>query len=342
MSAQATVALCKTLLEHDFGLQWEFPADRLCPTVPSRLNYLLWLDDLLAHKRLDGKQPRPEVIGLHGDVVHTHSGGRPRGVGIGSGMPRTGVDVGTGASCIYPLLGAAALGWRFIATELDPRSVRAARHNVVLNKLESQIDVRAVHMPSKADAATEGSTAEADAGAAVVGEAGYDEPEASSVAGEAPLLVGVLRECEGADFVMCNPPFFDARETPRQRQDTVAGSLAAPNEQFTSGGEVGFVKRMIAESVVMGERVCRSSPTGHELHATVRALCKRTGNRGSAGCAIVVGALHYRSCACACHVSLRRCCGSPPSWDESRRYSLYYVRCGMYALRTCERLSWRR
>ena len=37
------------------------------------------------------------------------------------------VDIGTGASCIYPLLGRAQLGWRFLATDIDPASVAAAR-----------------------------------------------------------------------------------------------------------------------------------------------------------------------------------------------------------------------
>eukprot|EP00966_Prymnesium_polylepis_P262739 6068699-Prymnesium_polylepis.1 len=54
---------------------------------------------------------------------------------------------------------------------------------------------------------------------------------------------------------MCNPPFFDEEEAPRQRGDSVAGSLAAPNEQFTAGGEVGFVGRMVADSTMLRERV---------------------------------------------------------------------------------------
>ena len=77
------------------------PADRLCPTIPSSHNYLLWLEDLIA----------PET----------------------SSSAVLGVDIGTGASCIYPLLGVAQRGWHFIATEVDPLSVAAARHNVSLN-----------------------------------------------------------------------------------------------------------------------------------------------------------------------------------------------------------------
>ena len=96
---------CRTLLLHDFGVRWELPLERLCPTVPSRLNYLLWIQDLL--------DLRPAAS---------------------ASEPIRGVDIGTGASCIYPLLGVARFGWRFIATEVDATSTHWARQNVALNQ----------------------------------------------------------------------------------------------------------------------------------------------------------------------------------------------------------------
>ena len=109
----ALAELCRVLLLHDFGVRWTLPARALCPTVPSRLNYLLWIEDLLAL----GPPPPQPIISL---------------------------DIGTGASCIYPLLGAAHFGWQFLATEVDPISVEAARHNVALNGWEERIEVRQV------------------------------------------------------------------------------------------------------------------------------------------------------------------------------------------------------
>ena len=36
------------VLEKDFGLKLEIPLDRLIPTIPQKLNYIHWLEDLLS------------------------------------------------------------------------------------------------------------------------------------------------------------------------------------------------------------------------------------------------------------------------------------------------------
>lgn len=43
----AVIELTKALLLHDFGIKIELPLNQLCPTVTSRVNYILWLEDLL-------------------------------------------------------------------------------------------------------------------------------------------------------------------------------------------------------------------------------------------------------------------------------------------------------
>ena len=44
------------MLKEDFGIDLEIPMDRIIPTVPLRLNYILWIEDLLkqsGHDRLE-------------------------------------------------------------------------------------------------------------------------------------------------------------------------------------------------------------------------------------------------------------------------------------------------
>ena len=118
-SPEALVALTRTLLWQDFGLRWQLPEGRLCPTVPSRLNYLLWLQDVLAQGR-----PGPPGGGKGGLGAGRP---RPRAKLADAGPPALCVDIGTGASAIYALLGSAALGWSFIATEIDPSAADSAR-----------------------------------------------------------------------------------------------------------------------------------------------------------------------------------------------------------------------
>ncbi|EXV01389.1 DUF890 domain protein [Metarhizium robertsii] len=105
---KSVMQLTKTLLKLDFGIKLELPDDRLCPPVPNRHSYILWLKDLL----------------------DTSSYNEP-------GRKLTGMDIGTGASCIYPLLGCAQRPWSFIATG----TLKCAKRNVEINDLSSRVNV---------------------------------------------------------------------------------------------------------------------------------------------------------------------------------------------------------
>ncbi|KAM7413276.1 hypothetical protein PAMA_020589 [Pampus argenteus] len=189
---EAVRALTCTLLKEDFGLTIEIPLERLIPTVPLRLNYIHWVEDLI-----DGQK-----------------------------QPRRGIDIGTGASCIYPLLGATMNGWYFLATEVDDICFDAATKNVEQNNLSDLIKV--VKVPQKT------------------------------------LLMDALKEETEIvyDFCMCNPPFFanqleakgvNSRNSRRPPPSSV--NTGGVTEIMAEGGELEFVKRIIHDSLQLKKRL---------------------------------------------------------------------------------------
>lgn len=100
--------LAQVLLKHDFGLVVDIPPSRLVPALPLRLNYVLWIEDLLNHAQIS--------------KVH-------------------GLDIGTGTIAIYPLLCAMILGWKMMGTEIDPTSITSAISTIKQNNLDNLIQI---------------------------------------------------------------------------------------------------------------------------------------------------------------------------------------------------------
>ncbi|KAJ7031987.1 S-adenosyl-L-methionine dependent methyltransferase [Mycena alexandri] len=204
--------LTEALLHRDFGISLDLPLNRLCPPVssineplpkckirmhikvPNRLNYILWIEDLLRATNFIGSNP---IQGL---------------------------DIGTGASAIYPLLSCKLNPtWAFVATDVDELSLTTARSNVERNGLAERIRVF------------------------------QTAPEA--------LIFAPLHEdpMSKSDFTMCNPPFYSSHEDVTASADAKefepnAVCTGADVEMITPGGESSFVCRMVDESVELGER----------------------------------------------------------------------------------------
>jgi methyltransferase len=201
---EATRFYNRALLNEWFGIKIDLPSNHLCPTVLSRAKYIRWIATLLKHC---GDQ---EIVGI---------------------------DVGTGASCIYPLLGRSIYGWDFIATDIDPESLQSAAKNVELNGWQESISVVRA-LPSNPD---------------------------PNVPSSWHILLGTLdvepsrkiseksKSFSTATFSMCNPPFFENPDQKVKRVDTVC--VATDGELATIGGEVEFVKQMIRESVALKTRI---------------------------------------------------------------------------------------
>jgi len=208
---EAVRALNRALLRHFYGIQgWDLPAGFLCPPIPGRADYLHHIADLLAEG---------------------HGGRPPRGRSIRV------LDIGTGASCIYPLIGHREYGWSFLASDIDPAALAAADRILRSNPgLGPAIQLRLQPSP-------------------------------------ASIFQGLLREGETFELSICNPPFHgsasEAREGTRRKLNNLGlgaanGPGGAPRlnfggqgaELWCPGGEAGFVRRMIAESALIPGR-CR-------------------------------------------------------------------------------------
>uniref|UniRef100_A0A1A9W7T3 U6 snRNA m(6)A methyltransferase n=1 Tax=Glossina brevipalpis TaxID=37001 RepID=A0A1A9W7T3_9MUSC len=99
-------ALTQTLLLEYFQLKIEFAPGSLVPTLPLRLNYILWIEDLLQSNKDDKTK---------------------------------GIDIGCGSSCIYSLLAAKKNNWSMLALESNPINLDYALKNIERNNLQNSV-----------------------------------------------------------------------------------------------------------------------------------------------------------------------------------------------------------
>jgi 23S rRNA (adenine1618-N6)-methyltransferase len=193
----AVIALNQALLKDGYGLDWSIPRGALCPPVPGRTDYVHHLADLL-------------------------SGGDDEGIPTGRSVKL--LDIGTGASCIYPMIGASEYGWSFVGTEIDKTAMHWARQIVRINrKIAPLIECRY-----------------------------QDNPAA--------CFAGVTKPGETFAASMCNPPFHssaaDAAAASGRKRRNLGLGKSAPERNFggtarelwCEGGELGFIQRMIVDS----------------------------------------------------------------------------------------------
>lgn len=204
----AVQRLNRALLQVHYGVTaWTIPPGYLCPAIPGRADYVHAAADLLAS-----------------DTDHP-PGTDPNAVVL---------DVGTGASVIYPLLGAREYGWQFVATEIDPIALESAQRNVAATPdLAARIECRRQPSPTA-------------------------------------IFRDVIRPGERFDLVLCNPPFHrSAAEaaagtnrklrnlgTSRTGSSPVLNFGGRGHELWCPGGEAAFLRRMITESIRLPD-TCR-------------------------------------------------------------------------------------
>ncbi|KAJ8722138.1 hypothetical protein PYW08_004540 [Mythimna loreyi] len=199
--------LTKCLLKSDFNLDVDIPKDRLVPTLPLRLNYILWLEDLL-----DAIQRKDEISGL---------------------------DIGTGACAIYPLLAAVQNKWNMVGTETDEESFSKAEENIQKNNLQELIKLK------------------------------------KNLTKSIISHVFTQDNKQDFDFCMCNPPFYSnlqelCESRSPARLPPKNGFTGSPQELITEGGELAFCRQLITESQEHKDNVLIfTTMVGHKYNLNV-------------------------------------------------------------------------
>ncbi len=191
-------ALNKALLFKDYNIKyWKFSDDNLCPPISGRVDYIHYLFDLLK-----GNKARKDISVL---------------------------DIGTGATCVYPILGNAEYSWKFVGTDIDKASLKTAQNIIDKNELTQVISLRHQNDISK-------------------------------------ILQGVINDDDQFSVTMCNPPFYKSEEEAinattrklkglkKEGEELVRNFSGTHNELWYKGGEKAFLHNYLYESSLFKEQ----------------------------------------------------------------------------------------
>jgi len=193
----AVKALNTALLVSFYQIEyWDFPKGYLCPPIPGRADYIHYLADLLSES-FDNKIPKGEKIKC--------------------------LDIGTGANCIYPILGNREYEWSFIASDIDNTSIESAQKIIDSNPiLKDKIEIRLQNNPKD-------------------------------------FFKGIIKKTEFYHLTICNPPFHKSKSSADTASLNKLKNLNAKDQQvlnfagqskelWCTGGEKMFIKNMIKQS----------------------------------------------------------------------------------------------
>ncbi|MEI6893099.1 MAG: 23S rRNA (adenine(1618)-N(6))-methyltransferase RlmF [Colwellia sp.] len=199
-----------SLLKSEYKINfWDIPNGYLCPAIPGRVDYLHYLHDLLA--------TTPKAL-------------------FANKKPIKLLDIGTGASCIYPILGQREYNWHFVASDIDPISIKVAKQIIssdksLKKKIECRLQTNANH-----------------------------------------IFKNIIADDDFFHLTLCNPPFHRSlaeanQGTKRKLKNLNKSKVGAKSQEKTlnfggqkaelwcPGGELAFVAKMIKESKIYHKQV---------------------------------------------------------------------------------------
>jgi len=197
----AVKTLNSALLQTYYHIQnWNIPKNYLCPPIPGRADYIHYIADLLA-------ESNNNQIPNHQDIL--------------------GLDIGTGANLIYPILGNSIYNWSFVATDIDKKAIENCSKIIEANPKF----IEAISLQQQTESRF--------------------------------IFKNIITPEDRFTFTMCNPPFHASAEeanksasrkvsnlNPKEKRNTnpVLNFGGQNAELWCNGGEIGFITQMIYES----------------------------------------------------------------------------------------------
>jgi 23S rRNA (adenine1618-N6)-methyltransferase len=190
--AEAVYQLNKAILYDVYSIHyWELPEEYLCPAIPGRAEYIHQIAEII--------KPKSENVRC--------------------------LDIGTGASLIYPIVGVKEYNWNFVGVDIDKLAITSAQNIIDKNNgLKDKIELR-------------------------------------KQSNDNAFFKGIVKENEQFDISICNPPFFTSQKAYDQANLRKINNLSEESnetpksnfrgkdtELWCAGGEKRFIKSMIKES----------------------------------------------------------------------------------------------
>ncbi|MBM7419563.1 MULTISPECIES: 23S rRNA (adenine(1618)-N(6))-methyltransferase RlmF [Chryseobacterium] len=202
---KAVKLLNKALLQHFYAVKnWDIPDGNLCPPIPGRADYIHYLADLLTENSKE----------------------------ITKGLSVKGLDIGTGANLVYPLIAHQSYGWQMLGTDINLKSLENAQ------KILDENPDFSSHIQLKF------------------------QPDSNFI------FKNILSPENRFAFSMCNPPFHDSEESAmkgniRKTKNLKKSKTPKTNlnfggqqsELWCEGGELAFISKMIEESALFSSQI---------------------------------------------------------------------------------------
>jgi 23S rRNA (adenine1618-N6)-methyltransferase len=204
----AVKELNAALLKHYYNItNWNIPKGALCPPIPGRVDYIHYIADLLKVT-----PPESKSNNSHSKI--------------------TLLDIGTGASGIYPILASQIYNWQCVGSDINTQSIENVASIIASNPcLKGRFKLRIQNDKNS-------------------------------------IFNGIIQEGEFFNVTVCNPPFHASQDEAtkgskrklnnlaRHRGDKSDTSLTSPilnfggqeAELWCKGGEIAFLKKLIKES----------------------------------------------------------------------------------------------